>query len=231
MQYCPKCASERIMKNGRHLERQRFRCKDCGFQFTRDTPRGRPATEKAMAILRYTLGLSFNAIARIYGVATSTVMRWVRDFAEKTYEKPSPWGSCHHRTWWDVALFAFKKNKLWLWKAYCRDTGQLIDWECSNRDQSTLARLMARLRRWSVWFFCTDNWKVYPREIPEDDLIQGKRGTVRIERNNARQRHWFARFKRKSQVVSRSLRMVDLTISLFARFHVNGQREDILSFF
>lgn len=90
MQYCPKCASERIMKNGRHLERQRFRCKDCGFQFTRDTPRGRPATEKAMAILRYTLGLSFNAIARIYGVATSTVMRWVRDFAEKTYEKPSP---------------------------------------------------------------------------------------------------------------------------------------------
>ena len=108
---------------------------------------------------------------------------------------------------------------------------QLIDWECGNRDQSTLARLMARLRRWSVWFFCTDNWKVYPREIPEDDLIQGKRGTVRIERNNARQRHWFARFKRKSQVVSRSLRMVDLTISLFARFHVNGQREDILSFF
>ena len=49
------------MKNGRHLERQRFRCKDCGFQFTRDTPRGRPATEKAMAILLYTLGLSFNA--------------------------------------------------------------------------------------------------------------------------------------------------------------------------
>ena len=45
---------------------------------------------KAMAILLYTLGLSFNAIARIYGVATSTVMRWVRDFAEKTYEKPSP---------------------------------------------------------------------------------------------------------------------------------------------
>ena len=43
-----------------------------------------------MAILPYTLGLSFNAIARIYGVATSTVMRWVRNFAEKTYEKPSP---------------------------------------------------------------------------------------------------------------------------------------------
>lgn len=51
MQYCPKCASEGIVKNGRHLDRQRFRCKDCGFQFTRDTPRGRLEPEKAMAIL------------------------------------------------------------------------------------------------------------------------------------------------------------------------------------
>ena len=88
MQNCPKCASSKTVKNGNHLGRQRYRCKGCGFQFTRGAPRGRPANEKAMAILLYTLGLSFNAIARIYGVATSTVMRWVRAFAEKTYEKP-----------------------------------------------------------------------------------------------------------------------------------------------
>ena len=116
MQYCPKCASERILKNGSHLERQRFRCKDCGFQFTRDTPRGRPATEKAMAILLYTLGLSFNAIARIYGVATSTVMRWVRDFAEKTYEKPSP-GEAVIINLMRCGTICIQKNKLWLWKA------------------------------------------------------------------------------------------------------------------
>ena len=90
MQNCPKCASSKTVKNGKHLGRQRYRCKGCRFQFTREAPRGRPANEKAMAILLYTLGLSFNAIARIYGVATSTVMRWVRVFAEKTYEKPEP---------------------------------------------------------------------------------------------------------------------------------------------
>ena len=38
----------------------------------------------------YTIGLSFNTIARIFRVAASTVMRWVREFAEKTYEKPKP---------------------------------------------------------------------------------------------------------------------------------------------
>ena len=90
MQNCPKCTSSMTVKNGTHLGRQRYRCKGCGFQFTRKTPRGRPASEKALAILLYTLGLSFNAIARIFGVATSTIMRWVRTFAEKTYEKPKP---------------------------------------------------------------------------------------------------------------------------------------------
>jgi len=90
---------------------------------------------------------------------------------------------------------------------------------------------MVRLRHWKVWFYCADGWKVYPTEIAENDLLQGKSGTVALERNNSRQRHWFARFKRKSLVVSKSLHMVDLTMALFARFHVNGQREDIASFF
>jgi IS1 family transposase len=90
---------------------------------------------------------------------------------------------------------------------------------------------MARLRRWEVWFYCTDDWKAYSTEIPENDLLQGKSRIIALERNNCRQRHWFARFKRKSLVVSKSLRMVDLTMALFARFHVNGQREDIVSFF
>ena len=86
MQHCPKCSSDQVVKNGIHLNKQRFRCKKCGFQFTRKTPRGRPVTEKTTAILLYTLGLSFNSIARIYGVASSTVMRWVRDAAGKPYE-------------------------------------------------------------------------------------------------------------------------------------------------
>ncbi|MBQ4133226.1 MAG: IS1 family transposase [Desulfovibrionaceae bacterium] len=74
-------------------------------------------------------------------------------------------------------------------KACCRDTGQLIDGECGGRDQATLHRLMARLKKWKIWFYYTDQRKVYPLEIGENDLLQGKIGTVRIERNNWRQRH------------------------------------------
>jgi insertion element IS1 protein InsB len=41
-------------------------------------------------------------------------------------------------------------------------------------------------------------------------------------------RHWFARFKRKSIVVSKSLEMVDLTMALYAKFHVNGDDTTLL---
>ena len=90
MSICPKCGCPELVKNGNHLGRQRYRCKGCRFQFTRATARGRPASEKATAILLYTLGLSLNSIARMFKVSTPTVLRWVRLFAEKTYEKPEP---------------------------------------------------------------------------------------------------------------------------------------------
>ncbi|MBM3327637.1 MAG: IS1 family transposase [Calditrichaeota bacterium] len=44
--------------------------------------------------------------------------------------------------------FLEKNHKIWIWKAVCRDSGRLIDWECGNRDQSTFQRLMNRLRLW-----------------------------------------------------------------------------------
>ncbi|MDR2160988.1 MAG: hypothetical protein LBO77_02455, partial [Desulfovibrio sp.] len=90
MPECPKCGSTENVKNGRHLGRQRYRCKKCCFQFTRTTPRGRPANEKATAVLLYTLGLSLNCIARMLKVSTPAVLRWVRLFAEKVYEKSEP---------------------------------------------------------------------------------------------------------------------------------------------
>jgi len=87
---CPKCHSPEIIKSGQHLGRQRYRCKGCGFQFTRTDSRGRPASEKAMAVTLYTMGLSLNAIARLFKVSTPAVLRWIRLFAEKVYEKPEP---------------------------------------------------------------------------------------------------------------------------------------------
>ena len=89
---------------------------------------------------------------------------------------------------------------------------------------------MARLEPWGVRLFCTDDWAPYDAALPVGRHYIGKSlprtrsgdQTQRIESNNARQRHWFARFRRRTCVVSRSVEMVEATMALFAFYHCNG---------
>ena len=102
------------------------------------------------------------------------------------------------------------------------NTGQLLDWECGRRDCTTFKRLYTRLKKADVRLYCTDEYQVYSAVIPAKKLAMSKRVTKEVERNNMPNRHWFARFKRQSIVVSKSLEMVDLTMALYAKLHVNG---------
>ena len=87
---CPKCASPQVVKNGKVKEKQRYMCKNCLYQFTRLTPRGRSPKDKAVAVILYSLGLSMNATAKFLGVSATSVLNWIRDFAIAHYEKPAP---------------------------------------------------------------------------------------------------------------------------------------------
>jgi IS1 family transposase len=113
---------------------------------------------------------------------------------------------------------SFKKtHKLWIWKAVDYETGQLLDWELGGRDAITFQRLFHRIEhRFHPNLYCTDHWEAYRQIIPEDRLQQSKSGTSRVESNNADTRHWFARFRRKTRVVSQSALMVSLTLKLQA---------------
>ena len=88
--------------------------------------------------------------------------------------------------------------------------------------------MLGRLERLNVAIYFADHWEAYAELIPPEMLVQGKAWTHGVERNNFRQRHWCGRFRRKTCMVSRCLLMIDLTVFLFARFHVNGSREEIL---
>src|SRR5215212_9758455 len=129
----------------------------------------------------------------------------------------------------DVALSEKKSEPLWIWKAWDRATGQLVDWECGGRDKVTCERLIERLRRWRTRLFCADDYTVYDVLLPVGQLYTGKDETHGIERDNARQRHWLARFRRRSIVVSKATRMVDVSIALFARFAGNNRIGDLIS--
>jgi insertion element IS1 protein InsB len=119
-------------------------------------------------------------------------------------------------------MISKKSRKLWIWNALDRDTGPWLDWEGWHRDQHTFKQLSKRLTQWNVQVYCTDEYQVYSAILPKRRLLMSKRETKEIERHHTPNRRWFARFKRNSIVVSKSLEMIDLTMALFAKFHVNG---------
>jgi len=73
-----------------------------------------------------------------------------------------------------------------------------------------------------VKIYYADFYEVYAQLIPDDILWQTKKYTWGIENNNGRQRRWFARFRKRTCVVSGCAETVDLTISLFAKFRLNN---------
>jgi insertion element IS1 protein InsB len=104
-----------------------------------------------------------------------------------------------------------------------------VDWECGGGDRATLTRLLDRLKRWKARLYCADGWEAYAERIPVGQLYVGKDETHGIKRDHARQRHWLARFRRRSIVVSKAKRMVDASIALFPAFGGNDKIQGLLS--
>src|SRR5512144_1254337 len=96
---------------------------------------------------------SRNAIAFLKSVVASTVLKWVRPFARQRAAKPEPRPGGVSVMELD-AIWHFvgrKANKLWIWLALGRDTGQLVDWPCGDRDQATLDQ--------PPWTSCWRAWR------------------------------------------------------------------------
>ena len=230
MHVCPQCQSDRLVKNGSAAGRPKKQCQQCGDQFTRTTPRGKPRVMQVNAVLWSLSGMSMHCIAFLLRVSAQAVLTWIRTFAANYDEKPEPTGRTivlQRDEMWHY--LKNKRGKLWIWKALDRDTGQLLDWECGRRDKKTLQKMVDRLARWDVKLYCTDKGAPYASIIPPDKRVQSKATTHNIERNHCRQRQWFGRFKRKSIIVSKSKEMVDLTMALCAKFWVNGNQDELLS--
>jgi transposase-like protein len=79
-------------------------CKQCGYQFTRTTPRGKPLATKLNAVLWYLSGISMNRMAFFLRVSAQAVLTWIRDLATDYCKKPEPTGRTIVLQLDDVAL-------------------------------------------------------------------------------------------------------------------------------
>jgi len=103
-----------------------------------------------------------------------------------------------------------------------------LNWHVGGRSQEDLQALLKKLGHDRVRFYCTDEYAAYFAELPANKHVFGKDMTFQIEQNNARQRHWFARFHRRSQVVTRAKDMIDTTMKLFKHYICDGHIESII---
>jgi transposase-like protein len=90
MQVCPQCQRDRLVNHGSAAGTPKQRCRQCGDQLTRPTPRGKPLAMKVHAVLLYLSGISMHRIAFLLRVLAQSVRNWLRTFAQEHYEKLEP---------------------------------------------------------------------------------------------------------------------------------------------
>ena len=86
MPECKNCRSEKVVKNGIVRGKQRYRCKECGYNFVEGDGRTNEkiAAKKAMCVIFYSLGkASYNMLAHIFDTWPSLVYRWIKEAGAK----------------------------------------------------------------------------------------------------------------------------------------------------
>ena len=81
MKTCPQCQSKKVVKSGVVKERQRYKCKDCGYHFTvNKIGKQIDMYYVTKALQLYLEGLTYREIERILGVSHVSVMNWVKKY-------------------------------------------------------------------------------------------------------------------------------------------------------
>jgi transposase len=82
---CPKCKSEKKVKDGIVKNRQRYKCKECNYRFTVEE-RGLSKSLKKDALHLYLEGLGFRSIGRFLNVSHVSVFNWIKAFGKEVGE-------------------------------------------------------------------------------------------------------------------------------------------------
>ncbi len=114
-----------------------------------------------------------------------------------------------------MALYWFKKNKLWIIKALDRASRKTIAWVLGRRSVATFRKLYDKVSHLKECIFFTDDWPAFAKVLPKSRHVIGKSGTTAIEQDNSNTRHHLERMTRKTKVLSKTKEMVDTTIKLW----------------
>ena len=86
---CKNCQSEQVVKSGKARGKQRFKCKECGYNFVLGDRRTseKIVALKALCVLLYSLGKgSYSMLGKLFGRDRSLIYRWIREAGLNTAE-------------------------------------------------------------------------------------------------------------------------------------------------
>jgi transposase len=87
---CPRCKSSTHNKNGLVGGRQRYKCHDCGYNYTVEIKSTASSVSvKRQALQLYLEGLGFRSIGRFLGVSHVSVQKWIKKFGQDLEELKS----------------------------------------------------------------------------------------------------------------------------------------------
>lgn len=112
MNSCKNCGNEEIVKNGAVRGKQRYKCKECGYNFVTGDGRADPdaAVKRAFAVILYSVGKgSYGFIAKLFGVTPPAVLKWIRQEAA-TLREPEVSGSIREMEFDEMWHFIHSKK-------------------------------------------------------------------------------------------------------------------------
>jgi transposase-like protein len=88
---CSKCQSEHNVKNGIIRGIQRYKCKECGLNFSVDYSHvAEKEKKRRFGLAMYLEGLGFHSIARLLNVSHVSVMNWVKKYGSELSKIRNP---------------------------------------------------------------------------------------------------------------------------------------------
>jgi insertion element IS1 protein InsB len=171
---CPKCNSQRAVRNGRRRGKQCYRCQDCGRQFIESpTERSYPLSVKQLCLKMYLNGMGLRGIERVTEIHHTTIMNWIKEAGLSLPDAPEESELPEITEIDELQTFVgSKKNKLWIWTVVNHWKPGIILWTVGNRSGNTFQKLWLTIKCWSSFWYVTDGWKVYSVFVqPEEKLI------------------------------------------------------------
>ena len=84
---CPKCISLAKVKSGKIKGVQRYKCKDCGCNYTVELKSSAYSKSfKRQFLHLYSEGLGFRSIGRFLRVSNVTILMWIHSFGKELQE-------------------------------------------------------------------------------------------------------------------------------------------------